>query len=132
MAGSRLFSAAFMSSVVFHQQATIHIQVNKNKKKKKELNYLTNEQRQRRHLFYLLSAHLRHTTLSVALRKAVTCCAGRQLDMPKHTSITSSDLVSNTFLNELLMTKSMELYWTFVTDKPPNHNIGYTEALCFN
>ena len=43
-----------------------------------------------------VSVHARHNRLSVALsflkkflfRKAITSCAGRQLNMPKHTSIT--------------------------------------------
>jgi len=62
--------------------------------------------------FTALSVHTRHKRLSVVLnflknfllRKAITCYAGKQLNMPKYTSITSCDLVSNTFLNELLMT----------------------------
>ena len=78
--------------------------------------------------FTALSVHTRHNRLSVALnflkkfllRKAITCCAGKQLNMPKHTSITSCHLVSNAFLNELLIHNRSNYIATCVTDKPPS------------
>jgi len=81
-------------------------------KKEKTLKYLTTTDDQEDISFTALSAHARRNTLSVVLNflknlllhKAITCCTGRQLNMPKHTPITFCNLVSNTFLNQLLMT----------------------------
>jgi len=81
---------------------------NTSKRKKEKRNYSTTDLRQRSHPVYCTICTYMYATQYIVggiefffsknlrFRVAIASCAGRQLNMPKQTSITSFDLVSNT------------------------------------